>query len=124
MFKRIGESKSSQGEAAEKAASLMHRDQNQAIDFFRINMNPQTISLRLPDKESSMADAISERKCCFKTPIIREAPQPVSRSDLDESETIEISNTQFQALLDEIALPPDEEVKSRRRHLMSYELWK
>lgn len=61
---------------------------------------------------------LSERERCTKTQIIRDALQPIFQKVLEEPERIELSNAEFQALLDEISGPPSEEVLERRRHLM------
>ena len=87
-------------------------------------MSAQTISLRLPEEEVAILNLLSDRERRTKTQIIREALQPLFRKVLDEPERITLSNTEFQALLDEMATPPGEEVLARRRHLMTYERWK
>ena len=76
-------------------------------------MNTRSISPRLPEDETELTDFLSEKRRSSKTQSNTEEPQPVLRKF-----------QQLQSLLDEIALPPDDEVKARRRHLMSYELWK
>lgn len=87
-------------------------------------MNTRSISPRLPEDETKLTDFLSEKRRSSKTQSNTEEPQPVLRKFSNDPETIELSNQQLQSLLDEIALPPDDEVKARRRHLMSYELWK
>ncbi len=87
-------------------------------------MSAQTISLRLPEEEVAILSMLSERERRTKTQIIRDALQPIFQKVLEEPERIELSNAEFQALLDEIAEPPSEEVLERRRHLMEYERWK
>ena len=87
-------------------------------------MSAQTISLRLPEEEVAILNLLSDRERRTKTQIIREALQPLFRKVLDEPDRITLSNTEFQALLDEMATPPGEEVLARRRHLMTYERWK
>ena len=87
-------------------------------------MSAQTISLRLPEEEVAILNLLSDRERRTKTQIIREALQRLLRKVLDEPERITLSNTEFQALLDEMATPPGEEVLARRRHLMTYERWK
>lgn len=84
----------------------------------------QRDSPRLPEDETELTDFLSEKRRSSKTQSNTEEPQPVLRKFSNDPETIELSNQQLQSLLDEIALPPDDEVKARRRHLMSYELWK
>ena len=87
-------------------------------------MSAQTISLRLPEEEVAILNMLSERERRTKTQIIRDALQPIFQKVLEEPERIELSNAEFQVLLDEISEPPSKEVHERRRHLMEYERWK
>lgn len=86
-------------------------------------MRTKTINVRLTEDEVAILNLLSVRERRPKTQIIREALQPLFKKVLDEPERITLSNAEFQALLDEMATPPSEEVLARRRHLMTYERW-
>ena len=73
-------------------------------------MSAQTISLRLPEEEVAILSMLSERERRTKTQIIRDALQPIFQKVLEEPERIELSNAEFQVLLDEISEPPSKEI--------------
>lgn len=87
-------------------------------------MASKVISFRLSEGEIEKLGIIAERENCSKTQVIREALRQFFNKHFETQSSIELSDSQFQALFAEMKTPPSKEVVECRRHLIEFRMWK